>query len=49
LLSIATGQVEHVTVSTKPEALDAWWRDLQSAHPDTRLLVAFERRARGHV
>lgn len=45
LLSIATGQVEHVTVSTKPEELDAWWRDLQSAHPDARLLVAFEQPA----
>jgi len=45
LLSVATGRLEHTTVSTKPEELEVWWRDLQAAHPDTRLLVAFEQPA----
>jgi Transposase/Transposase IS116/IS110/IS902 family len=45
LLSVATGRLEHTTVSTKPEELDAWWRGLQAAHPGARLLVAFEQPA----
>lgn len=45
LLHVGTGQLEQTTVSTQPEALDTWWRQLQAAHPQTRLLVVFEQPA----
>lgn len=45
LLWPATGRLEQSSVSTAPDQLDVWWTALQAAHPQTRLLVAFEQPA----
>jgi transposase len=37
--------VAEQTVSTAPEALDQWWRQLQAEYPQARLIVAFEQPA----
>lgn len=45
LLDVQTGAVEHSVISLQPEELEAWWTHLQAAHPQTRLIVAFEQPA----
>jgi transposase len=45
LLEAATNTWTELTVSTAPEALAEWWRQLTLTHPDHDLLVAFEQPA----
>ena len=45
LLEVATGAWSEQTVSTAPEVLAEWWRQLRATHPEHDLLVAFEQPA----
>jgi hypothetical protein len=46
LLDLRTGALLNESMlDLAPEALDAWWRALQAAHPGARIAVAFEQPA----
>ena len=45
LLHPDRGVLAEQTVSTAPDELDRWWRQLKADYPQTRLIVAFEQPA----
>ena len=45
-LRAADGSCEVQTVSTRPEALEAWWEGLREGHPEGLIAVGFEQPAR---
>lgn len=45
VFNLATGALLQAEISTAPEALEPWWRDLRATHRDARVAVAFEQPA----
>lgn len=45
VFNLATGVFASAEISTAPEALETWWRELRATHAGARLAVAFEQPA----